>query len=79
MVNKLSKREVEVLELISQGQRNVDIAQTLGISIFTVQNHVCHILVKLGVNNRAAAARKYWEQSSNQHKIAETSYRILRK
>ena len=68
MVNKLSKRELEVLELISQGQRNADIAQALGISIFTVQNHVCRILLKLRVNNRAAAARKYWEDSSNQTK-----------
>ena len=76
MVNKLSKRELEVLELISQGKRNTDIAQTLGISIFTVQNHVCHILMKLRVSNRVTAVRKYLEQSSNPKKIAEISYRI---
>jgi DNA-binding NarL/FixJ family response regulator len=52
----LSERELEVLRLISEGRENTQIAQALYISPETVKDHVSHILVKLGVENRIQAA-----------------------
>ncbi len=51
----LSKRELEVLELISQGSTNRDAARQLFISEATVKTHLLHVYEKLGVNDRAAA------------------------
>ncbi len=51
----LSPREMEILELICQGESNKKIAQRLGISYQTVKNHVTAILQKLGVNDRTQA------------------------
>jgi DNA-binding NarL/FixJ family response regulator len=52
----LSARELEVLRLISEGLENTQIAAALYISPETVKDHVSHILVKLGVENRIQAA-----------------------
>jgi DNA-binding NarL/FixJ family response regulator len=52
----LSERELQVLRLISEGRDNTQIARTLYISPETVKDHVSHILVKLGVENRIQAA-----------------------
>ena len=52
----LSAREVEVLRLIAAGANNADIAQQLVISLHTVKSHVAHILAKLDVPSRTAAA-----------------------
>lgn len=51
----LTPREVEVLQLIAQGQRNRTIAERLVISEKTVQNHVSNIFAKLGVDDRSQA------------------------
>lgn len=53
---QLTTREREVLQLISQGYRDRDIAEGLHISGKTVQKHVQSILSKLGVQNRTEAA-----------------------
>ena len=58
--SNLSKREQEVLDLISLGKTNNDIANTLYISTRTVKFHVSSILAKLNVRNRTEAA--LWEQ-----------------
>lgn len=52
----LSKREVEVLELLAKGKRNREIADELFLSERTVKNHVGSILAKLHVNDRTEAA-----------------------
>jgi DNA-binding NarL/FixJ family response regulator len=52
----LSRREIEVLDLVAQGLTNRDIAQRLVLSEHTVNRHVANILRKLGVSSRAAAA-----------------------
>jgi predicted ATPase/DNA-binding CsgD family transcriptional regulator len=52
----LSPREVEVLHLVAAGKSNRAIADDLSISERTVENHVFHILTKLEVNSRTAAA-----------------------
>lgn len=53
---QLTAREREVLQLISQGYRDRDIAEGLRISEKTVQKHVQSILSKLGAHNRTEAA-----------------------
>lgn len=52
----LSRREREVLKLVASGQSNRAIAESLSISQRTVEHHVLHILTKLSVDSRAAAA-----------------------
>ncbi|MCG3210263.1 MAG: Transcriptional regulatory protein LiaR [Anaerolineae bacterium] len=52
----LSKREMEVLNLVAQGKTNAEIGQTLHLSEKTVGNHVSTILSKLDVTNRIEAA-----------------------
>lgn len=52
----LSARECEVLELISLGKSNAQIATELYIASSTVATHVEHILTKLGAENRAHAS-----------------------
>lgn len=54
---KLTRRECEVLHWIGEGKRNAEIAAILGLSPRTVSTHVEHILEKLGVETRTAAAR----------------------
>lgn len=51
----LSKREVEVLELIAKGFTYGEIGQTLGIATSTVITHVKHTYSKLDVNSRSQA------------------------
>ena len=51
----ISPRELEVLGLIARGYASRDIADFLGISIATVNNHRQHILEKLEVANTAEA------------------------
>ena len=51
----LTAREVQVLELISQGMRNREIATALDLSEETIQVHVRNILAKLEAKDRTAA------------------------
>lgn len=52
----LSPREFEVLELLSRGQENKQIARQLEISEATVKTHVKALFTRLGVHSRAEAA-----------------------
>lgn len=51
----LTRREVEVMNLIERGHSNAEIAATLVLSPKTVENHVNHIYAKLGASGREAA------------------------
>jgi DNA-binding NarL/FixJ family response regulator len=51
----LTDREIETLELISQGMSNKGIADELHVSIHTVEAHLGHIFNKLGVSSRTEA------------------------
>ena len=52
---RLSSRELEVLQLVAEGASNKDIASRLHISQATVKSHLIHIFGKLGVSDRTAA------------------------
>lgn len=53
-VNLLSQREVEIIDLIKQGQSSKEIAQHLNITLKTVEVHRHNILKKLNLKNTAA-------------------------
>jgi DNA-binding NarL/FixJ family response regulator len=54
----LSKRELEVLNFLSQGKTTAQISELLFISDNTVKTHIRHILEKLEASNRAEAVSK---------------------
>lgn len=54
-VENLSARELEVLSLINQGNRNKQVAVALSISLSTVKRHLQNIYQKLQVNSRTEA------------------------
>lgn len=53
----LTSREIEVIQLISQGLRNKEVGAMLGITEGTVQIHVKNIFAKLSVNDRTGAVQ----------------------
>ncbi len=53
---KLTEREAEIAGYVAQGSTNAEIAHRLGLSLFTVKNHVSHILAKVGAQTRTEAA-----------------------
>ncbi|MDQ3186827.1 MAG: transcriptional regulator EpsA [Pseudomonadota bacterium] len=54
----LSAREIEILDWVRIGKTNPEIASILGISTYTVKNHLRHIFKKLDVYNRTQAVSK---------------------
>ncbi|MGH8762783.1 MAG: XrtB/PEP-CTERM-associated transcriptional regulator EpsA [Nitrosospira sp.] len=63
--HKLSAREIEVLHWVRIGKTNPEIASILGISTYTVKNHLRHIFKKLDVYNRTQAISKVNPASSH--------------
>jgi NarL family two-component system response regulator YdfI len=57
LVEALTEREQEVLQLLAQGLANKQIAAQLGISAHTVKFHISSIYGKLGATNRTEAVR----------------------
>lgn len=53
----LTHREAEILTWVAEGKTNLEIAMILALSPRTVQKHMEHIMAKLGVETRTAAAR----------------------
>ena len=55
--NKLSSREVEVLQLIAEGKPNKQVAAELGVSFKTVDKHRQHLMAKLDIHDVAGLTR----------------------
>lgn len=60
---RLSKRELEIVELLSYGRSDKEIAKELEISARTVQTHVTRIVIKLNARNRTNAVATYLRQN----------------
>ena len=56
-VGKFSRRELDVLDLVSRGMTNTQVAEQLGITVHAIKFHLAAIYRKLGVANRTEAAR----------------------
>ena len=54
---RLTKREMEVLQLIAEGNANKQVAALLGISIKTVEKHRDHLMQKLDIHDTAGLTR----------------------
>jgi DNA-binding NarL/FixJ family response regulator len=55
--NRLSSREVEVLQLIAEGKANKQVAAELGVSFKTVDKHRQHLMSKLNIHDIAGLTR----------------------
>ena len=55
--NRLSSREVEVLQLIAEGKPNKQVAEELGVSFKTVDKHRQHLMSKLDIHDIAGLTR----------------------
>jgi LuxR family transcriptional regulator, maltose regulon positive regulatory protein len=58
MVEPLTDRELEVLQLLAAGRSNQRIAHELVVALDTVKKHVTHVLGKLGAANRTEAVAR---------------------
>ena len=58
LIEPLSGREIEVLQLISEGLTNQEVANRLYLSLYTVKAHARNIYAKFGVKNRTQAVAK---------------------
>src|SRR5215510_1792170 len=61
----LSSRELEVFQLIGQGQRTRAIAEKLHLSVKTIESHRAHIMEKLNLRNSSELVRRaiQWKES----------------
>jgi DNA-binding NarL/FixJ family response regulator len=57
--NYLTCREVEIMERLSKGWLNKEIAADLELNVYTVRNHLHNIYPKFGVGNRSEAIIEY--------------------
>jgi DNA-binding CsgD family transcriptional regulator len=64
---RLTPREAEVLQWIACGKTDADVAALLGLSPRTVQKHLEHIYLKLGVETRTAAAMRAYTRTPGLH------------
>jgi LuxR family maltose regulon positive regulatory protein len=58
LIEPLSERELEILQLIAEGLTNPEIAAQLYLSLNTVKAHTRNIYGKLGVHNRTQAVSR---------------------
>ena len=58
LIEPLTQRELEVLQLLAQGLTNPQIADQLTIALGTVKSYTAHIYDKLGVRNRIQAVTR---------------------
>ncbi|MBT8153669.1 response regulator transcription factor [Epibacterium ulvae] len=61
LTDKLTQREIAVMEHVMHGLQNKQIAEKLKVSEHTIKLHIHHVITKLKVTNRTAAAMKFVE------------------
>ena len=61
-MGKLTPREKEILDHLSKGYLDKEIAHALGISVWTVHGHLKKIFEKLQVHSRTEAVVKYLQK-----------------
>jgi ATP/maltotriose-dependent transcriptional regulator MalT len=77
LLDPLSARELEVLELLTQGASNQEIAHHLTVTIHTVKRHVSNIFAKMDVTNRTQAVARSRELgffNRNEHSGEKTQF-----
>ena len=68
---RLSRREEEVIELVGRGLTNAEIAQSLGLSPWTIKRHVARVLDKTGARRRIDIAVRHAQQAEQQLPVNE--------
>jgi len=68
---RMTKRERQVINLVSEGMTNKEIAQKLHLSTYTIKSHVHNILEKLALHTRVQIAR-YAHTSESFQDVAST-------
>jgi len=71
-LGQLSRQELHVLALVTQGLSNKEIGTRLYISQKTVKNHLSHVFTKLGVTNRRQAALAFLTEEKKSNAIPES-------
>jgi DNA-binding CsgD family transcriptional regulator len=66
----LTRREIEIAELVCQGLTNQDIREELGIGVGTVKTHLIRIFQKMGTKNRASLISRVGHAGSNEWSLA---------
>jgi len=66
--SSLTDREIEILNRLSTGLLNKEIADDMGLSINTVKNHLQNIYSKLCVENRTEAILRYFDSLGKKEK-----------
>lgn len=61
VIGQLTDREIAVLRQVAAGRRNREIAESLHVTVKTVEFHLSHILAKLSVRSRTEAVIRAWK------------------
>jgi len=61
LLEQLTNRELQVLQLVAAGRRNRQIAEVLKVSVKTIEFHLSNILDKLGAQSRTEAVVRAWQ------------------
>ena len=73
----LSPREQEIMRWMTEGKTNMQIAEIVGISSFTVKNHVQRIFRKLGATNRTQAVAMHRHADSRMQTETATCQNMI--
>jgi two-component system, NarL family, response regulator DevR len=69
VLERLTPREMSILELIAEGKTNREIADSLFLAEKTVKNYVSNLLTKMGIRHRSAAAAYVARLQSNRARL----------
>ena len=73
-LTNLTPRQCEILEFMSQGLTNKEIARKMGLSDGTIRAHVAAIFRTMGVRNRLQATKIYFEKSRSQAPVPNSAF-----